>query len=106
MTNIHEDNEDSDTEWPAATQEELDDLWRRRVKHDLLSLTLADKDDEDATEVLRKRYERVREIRLVPEEFTQEAGELTPTLKLKRRQILARYEDAIEEMYSGPAPDA
>jgi long-chain acyl-CoA synthetase len=47
------------------------------------------------------RYERVREFRLVPEEFTQEEGELTPTLKLKRRVLLAKYEDLIEGMYAG-----
>jgi long-chain acyl-CoA synthetase len=47
------------------------------------------------------RYERVREFTLVPEEFSQERGELTPTLKLKRRVLLARYEDLIDRMYAG-----
>jgi len=42
-------------ETPAGMQ----DLWRRRVKNDLLSLMLADRSFEDAAEVLRKRYERV-----------------------------------------------
>jgi long-chain acyl-CoA synthetase len=51
------------------------------------------------------RYERVREFRLVPEEFTQEAGELTPTLKLKRRVLLAKYADLIEEIYARQAPN-
>jgi long-chain acyl-CoA synthetase len=46
------------------------------------------------------RYERVREFRLVPEEFSQDRGELTPTLKLKRRVLLAKYTDLIDEMYS------
>jgi long-chain acyl-CoA synthetase len=50
------------------------------------------------------RYERVREFRLVPDEFTQEAGELTPTLKLKRRVLLAKYEDVIGEMYAASKP--
>jgi long-chain acyl-CoA synthetase len=50
------------------------------------------------------RYERVREFRLVPEEFTQEAGELTPTLKLKRRVLLAKYEDLIGGMYAATKP--
>jgi long-chain acyl-CoA synthetase len=46
------------------------------------------------------RYERVRKFTLVPEEFSQEAGELTPTLKLKRRVLLAKYADIIDRMYS------
>ena len=46
------------------------------------------------------RYERVRAFRLVPREFTQEAGELTPTLKLKRRVLLARYAELIDEIYA------
>ena len=50
------------------------------------------------------RYERVRKIALVPDEFTQEAGELTPTLKLKRRVLLARYADLIDALYGAPPP--
>jgi len=46
------------------------------------------------------RYESVRKFTLVPEEFSQEEGELTPTLKLKRRVLLARYADVIDRMYS------
>jgi long-chain acyl-CoA synthetase len=45
------------------------------------------------------RYESVRKFTLVPDEFSQEAGELTPTLKLKRRVLLARYADVIDQMY-------
>ncbi len=44
--------------WPTSTQE-LDDLWRKRVKSDALSLMLAGKSWKDSTEVLQKRYERV-----------------------------------------------
>jgi len=46
------------------------------------------------------RYEQVRKFELVSEEFTQEAGELTPTLKLKRRVLLSRYADLIDGMYA------
>jgi carboxyl-terminal processing protease len=44
--------------WPATSQD-LDELWRKRVKSDGLSLLLAGKSWTDATEILRKRYERV-----------------------------------------------
>ncbi len=48
----------SKTPW-LANQAEMDDLWRRRVKNDVLSLLLANKTWPEAREVLVKRYERV-----------------------------------------------
>ena len=44
-------------------------------------------------------FEQVRRFTLLDKEFSQEADEMTPTLKLKRNVIIARYGDAIEEMY-------
>ena len=46
------------TPWPGD-QAQMDDLWRRRVKNDALSLLLTGKQWPDAAEILRKRYERV-----------------------------------------------
>ncbi len=46
------------------------------------------------------RYERVRKFTLIPDEFLQVADELTPTLKLKRRVILAKYAAIIDRMYA------
>ena len=45
------------------------------------------------------RYETIKKFALLPRELTVEAGELTPTLKLKRRVILERYKDVIEALY-------
>ncbi len=42
-----------------TTQSEWDDLWRKRVKNDALSLMLANKTWTEAAEILKKRYERV-----------------------------------------------
>jgi carboxyl-terminal processing protease len=47
-----------DSPW-LTTPEEMQDLWRQRVTNDALSLTLADKEWDDAADVLRKRYARV-----------------------------------------------
>ena len=41
--------------WPKS-REEVDDLWRKRVKNDFLSLRLADKTDLEIRSMLRKRY--------------------------------------------------
>lgn len=45
-------------------------------------------------------YERIRRVALLPNEFTIDGGELTPTLKVKRKVIDDRYGDLIEELYS------
>ncbi len=45
-------------------------------------------------------YERIRRIALLPEEFTIDNGELTPTLKVKRRVVDERFGELIESLYS------
>ena len=44
-------------------------------------------------------FEQVRRVRLLDKEFSQEDGEMTPTLKLKRDVIMKKYGDAIAGMY-------
>jgi long-chain acyl-CoA synthetase len=50
------------------------------------------------------RYEQVRRFRLLEREFTVEAGEITPTLKPRRKEIEQRYSKAIESMYAEADP--
>lgn len=44
-------------------------------------------------------YERVRRVALLPEEFSIDSGEMTPTLKVKRGVIDERYGGLIDELY-------
>ena len=44
-------------------------------------------------------FEQVRRFALLEKEFSQDADEMTPTLKLKRNVIIERYADVIEGMY-------
>ena len=46
-------------------------------------------------------YERVRKFMLLQKKLTIEDGEITPTMKVKRKAIEERYRDMIEKMYSG-----
>jgi len=43
--------------------------------------------------------ERIKKITLLATEFTQDAGELTPTMKLKRKAINEKYAPLIDEIY-------
>jgi carboxyl-terminal processing protease len=44
----------------ATSEAELNDLWRKRIKNDVLSLKLADKDPEYISETLTKRYKNIK----------------------------------------------
>lgn len=46
------------------------------------------------------RYEKIKKVALLENEFTIEGGELTPTLKVKRRMIDQKYRDVIEKLYA------
>jgi long-chain acyl-CoA synthetase len=46
------------------------------------------------------RFEKLKRVLLVPDEFTAENGALTPTLKLRRRIIEERYRKHIDEVYA------
>ncbi len=45
------------------------------------------------------QFERIKKLALLPVEFSIESGELTPTLKVKRKVVEERWKDAIERLY-------
>jgi long-chain acyl-CoA synthetase len=47
------------------------------------------------------RYEQIKRFALIDRELSPEAGELTPTLKVKRRVVMERFAPVIEELYAG-----
>jgi long-chain acyl-CoA synthetase len=44
-------------------------------------------------------YAKIKKFAVLPIDFTQEGGELTPTLKVKRKVVSEKYRQAIEELY-------
>ncbi|PKL37222.1 MAG: long-chain fatty acid--CoA ligase [Spirochaetae bacterium HGW-Spirochaetae-1] len=45
------------------------------------------------------RYETIKQVKIVDHEFSQETGELTPSLKVKRNVVKQKYKDLIDSMY-------
>jgi long-chain acyl-CoA synthetase len=76
------------------------------LDHDPASLAQSDEvralveEEVDRFSAEFKGYEKARRIFIGDEDFTTENGMLTPTLKLKRRVVLQRYNDAIQSLYA------
>jgi long-chain acyl-CoA synthetase len=49
------------------------------------------------------QFEKIKRIVLLSREFSLEAGELTPTLKVKRRVVESKYKELIDRLYEGSA---
>ena len=72
---------------------DYEDLLKERVIYEFL--------DQRIQELMKDfaSYEKIKYFALVSRDFTQEAGELTPTLKIKRDVVLARYRNVLEALY-------
>ncbi|MGZ7081329.1 MAG: AMP-dependent synthetase/ligase, partial [Thermoanaerobaculia bacterium] len=53
----------------------------------------------DAVNAGRAPFERIQRFALIPSEFTIESGEITPTMKVKRRVVEERWQAVIERLY-------
>jgi long-chain acyl-CoA synthetase len=75
---------------PSGTREAL------VVREDVISLF------NEVVEPLNRdlaQFERLKKMALLPAEFTIATGELTPTLKLRRRVVLERWQAVIDALY-------
>jgi long-chain acyl-CoA synthetase len=54
----------------------------------------------DSVNADRSRYEQIKRFTILPRDFTQDADEVTPTLKLKRKVILEHFSEELSELYS------
>jgi long-chain acyl-CoA synthetase len=50
-------------------------------------------------------YETIKRFHILDRDFTQETGELTPTLKVKRKFATQKYKAQIDGMYDGESVD-
>ncbi len=71
-----------------------EDLIEKQVVKDLIAKEI-EKVNHDLA-----RYEQIKKFALLPHELTQEGGELTPTLKVKRRIVNEKYKEIIDGLYA------
>ncbi len=50
-------------------------------------------------------YESIKKFAVLPQDFTEAAGELTPSLKVKRKTVIEKYQSVIDGLYAGRAED-
>jgi long-chain acyl-CoA synthetase len=67
-------------------------------EHPALLATIQQQLDEVNTKLAR--VEQVKKFTIIPRQFTIETGELTPTLKVKRKIVNKNFADEIEAMYA------
>jgi long-chain acyl-CoA synthetase len=53
----------------------------------------------DVVNATLAHYQQVNYFELLDAPFSEETGELTPTMKVKRKVVLDKYKDRIEKMY-------
>ncbi len=84
-------------EYAAAKQIKFQTV-EELIKHNSIHQLLGERINERQKDF--SGYEQVKRFTLLPYPFTLEGGELTNTLKLKRKMILQKYSSQIEEMYN------
>jgi len=67
------------------------------VKHPKVTERIGRTVEEKNTQL--QSYAKIKRFTVLPTDFTLDGGELTPTLKVKRKVVSQKYKDAIEELY-------
>lgn len=79
---------------------DLDDLVTNDKVHELFKERIA------VVNAKLPPYETIKKFVILPREFSVEGGELTPTLKLKRKVILEKYREKIDSLYQAAGTGA
>ncbi|NWF36581.1 long-chain fatty acid--CoA ligase [Mariprofundus sp. KV] len=82
--------------WQQTMNEGLPEHWRENDRVYNWMLVQMRSEEHDLSSFMQ-----VKRFAFVEEEWTQDAGLLTPTLKLKRRKICELYSDLIRDLYPG-----
>ena len=86
-------------DWAKENDSSLLNVTREEfINHSKIKQLIADEVDKLNSNF--GNWEQIKKFILLPNEFTIETGELTPTLKMKRKIIAKKYEKEINEIYS------
>jgi long-chain acyl-CoA synthetase len=87
-------------ETPAFAREhdlELDEVYRSELMRAEIQTAI------DAVNSHYSRVEQIKRFEILPEDFSQPTGELTPTLKVKRSTVQQKYAETIDAIYRSPS---
>lgn len=84
---------------PEARKQGLPADDREALLHEPAVRALYEREVAGVNEALA-RYEQIRKFDLLPGEFTIEGGEITPTMKIKRRVVADKYAGVIDALYA------
>ena len=71
------------------------DLLQSRVVADAVQTAVTHVNEQIAD------FERIRRFKILPRDFSIEEGELTPTMKIRRAQVIENHRDLVSELYHG-----
>jgi long-chain acyl-CoA synthetase len=86
-------------EWAHRHQLNFDSLSNEEI---VSNQTLVERINKEINQINLEygSWEQLKKVKLLPNEFTIDGGELTPTLKFKRKKILEKYQEQYHEIYS------
>lgn len=86
-------------EWALRHDLNFSELSHEQI---IVNQTLVDRINKEIAAINKEygSWEQLKKVKLLGQEFTIEGGELTPTLKFKRKKILEKYQVQYQEIYS------
>lgn len=91
-------NDDALDEWAVSAGHDLPSDPHERVRDERVRSRIQEEVDTINEEF--EAHETIKQFALVPQEFTEERGLLTPTMKKRRERILDAYEDEVDAIYA------